>query len=178
MNQILTTTPTLDAPEPAGSHARRIAILSASWHEDIVANAVAAARAELLQSWTMPPRVEHFQVPGAFEIPLHALSLAETGEYDAIIACGLVVNGGIYRHDFVAAAVIDGLMQVQLQTRVPVFSAVLTPRDFHEHEEHRKFFSEHFVKKGLEVARACVETLRCLARLSDAVSVRQRAQPA
>lgn len=178
MNQILTTIPTLDAPEPAGSHARRIAILSARWHEDIVANAVAAARAELLRSWTTPPRVEHFQVPGAFEIPLHALSLAATGGYDAIIACGLVVNGGIYRHDFVAAAVINGLMQVQLQTSVPIFSAVLTPHDFHEHEEHRKFFSEHFVKKGVEVARACVETLHSLARLNDTASVRRRAQPA
>jgi 6,7-dimethyl-8-ribityllumazine synthase len=175
MNQILTTTPTFDAPEQAGLHARRIAIVSASWHEDIVANAVAAARAELLRSSTTPPRVEHFQVPGAFEIPLHALSLAASGDYDAIIACGLVVNGGIYRHDFVAAAVINGLMQVQLQTAVPVFSAVLTPRDFHEHEEHQRFFREHFVKKGTEVARACVETLGSLARLRHSASARHRA---
>jgi 6,7-dimethyl-8-ribityllumazine synthase len=47
----------------------------------------------------------------------------------------------------------------------PVFSAVLTPRDFHDHEEHRHFFAEHFVKKGTEVARACVETLASLGRL-------------
>jgi 6,7-dimethyl-8-ribityllumazine synthase len=176
MNQILTTISTSDAPEQADLHARRIAILSASWHEDIVAHAVTAARAELLRSSTTPPRIEHIQVPGAFEIPLHALSLAATGDYDAIIACGLVVNGGIYRHDFVAAAVINGLMQVQLQTAVPVFSAVLSPRDFHEHEEHRKFFSEHFVKKGVEVARACVQTLRSLTRLNDSASGKRRAQ--
>ena len=73
-----------------------------------------------------------------------------------------MVNGGIYRHEFVAAAVIDGLMRVQLDTGVPVFSAVLTPRDFHEHEEHRHFFAEHFMKKGEEVAQACVETLASL----------------
>jgi 6,7-dimethyl-8-ribityllumazine synthase len=47
-------------------------------------------------------------------------------------------------------------MQVQLDTGVPVFSAVLTPRDFHEHEEHQRFFAEHFVKKGTEVAQACL----------------------
>ena len=174
MNQTLTTTPTPDAPRQARRQARRIAIISASWHEDIVAHAVTAARTELLRSSNPPPGVEQVQVPGAFEIPLHALSLAATGDYDAIIACGLVVNGGIYRHDFVAAAVINGLMQVQLQTTVPVFSAVLTPRDFHEHEEHKRFFSEHFVKKGTEVARACVETLGSLARLNPPSPGRHR----
>ena len=105
------------------------------------------------------------EVPGAFEIPLHAKRLAESGAYDAIIACGLVVNGGIYRHEFVASTVIDGLMRIQLETGVPVISAVLTPRDFHEHEEHVRFFSEHFAKKGTEAARACIETLTSLASL-------------
>ena len=91
-------------------------------------------------------------MPGAFEIPLLAQRLARTGRYDAIVAFGLVVNGGIYRHEFVGAAVIDALMRVQLDTEVPVLSAVLTPRDFHEHEEHRRFFAEHFVKKGVNWA--------------------------
>jgi 6,7-dimethyl-8-ribityllumazine synthase len=91
--------------------------------------------------------------------------LAQTGRYAAIIACGLVVNGGIYRHDFVASAVIDALMRVQLDTDVPVFSAVLTPRDFHDHEEHQNFFREHFVKKGTEVAGACLASLHSLASL-------------
>ena len=77
---------------------------------------------------------------GAFEIPLHAMRLAESGTYDAIVAAGLVVDGGIYRHEFVADAVIGGLMRVQLDTGVPVISAVLTPHHFHEHETHRAFF--------------------------------------
>ncbi|RZJ04762.1 MAG: 6,7-dimethyl-8-ribityllumazine synthase, partial [Haliea sp.] len=81
--------------------------------------------------------------------------------YDAVVACGLVVNGGIYRHEFVSSAVIDGLMRVQLDTEVPVLSAVLTPRDFHEHEDHLRFFSEHFVKKGTEAAQACLQTIAC-----------------
>jgi 6,7-dimethyl-8-ribityllumazine synthase len=56
-------------------------------------------------------------------------------------------------------------MRVQLDTGVPVFSAVLTPRHFHEHAEHRQFFSEHFVKKGAEVAGACLATLEALKAL-------------
>ncbi|MBY0412070.1 MAG: 6,7-dimethyl-8-ribityllumazine synthase, partial [Burkholderiaceae bacterium] len=91
--------------------------------------------------------------------------LAQSGRYDAIVACALVVNGGIYRHEFVNAAVIDGMMRVQLDTDVPVLSAVLTPRDFHEHEDHLRFFREHFVKKGAEVANACLATMAQLSAL-------------
>ena len=93
------------------------------------------------------------------------MRLARLGAYDAIIACGFVVNGGIYRHEFVAAAVIDGLMRVQLDTDVPIFTAVLTPRDFHDHDEHRTFFRDHAVKKGTEVAQACLNTLDSLTKL-------------
>jgi 6,7-dimethyl-8-ribityllumazine synthase len=80
-------------------------------------------------------------------------------QFLAIVAAGFVVNGGIYRHEFVADAVIQGLMRVQLDTKVPVISAVLTPQNFHEHDEHRKFFHDHFVVKGAEAAAACAATI-------------------
>ena len=76
-----------------------------------------------------------------------------------------MVDGGIYRHEFVAQAVIEGLMQVQLETDVPVFSAVLTPHHFHAGEEHQTFFREHFLVKGAEAARTCADTLRKLKEL-------------
>ena len=155
----------------------RIAVVAARWHADIVDRATQAIsdtirdtiRDTPARSPSPPLRVDHFQVPGAFEIPLHAQRLARSGVYDAVIACALVVNGGIYRHEFVASAVIDGLMRVQLDTGVPVFSAVLTPRDFHEHETHRQFFAEHFVHKGQEVALACLQTLHSLRALPSMV---------
>ena len=140
----------------------RVAVIAASWHREIVDAATRAIQAEFEQR--PPPGVvlDHFRVPGAFEIPLVAQRLARSGSHDAIIACALIVNGGIYRHEFVASAVIDGLMRVQLDSDVPVFSSVLTPRDFHEHEDHRAFFAAHFVKKGTEVARACLQSLDTL----------------
>lgn len=170
MNQTFPT-PSTAAAAPlgrarhAGDPPLRVAVIAASWHRDIVASATGAIRAEFDRSPSPPERVDQFDVPGAFEIPLHARRLAQTGAYDAIIACALVVNGGIYRHEFVAAAVIDGLMRVQLETDVPVLSAVLTPRDFHEHEEHQRFFREHFVQKGTEAARACLQTIAALRAL-------------
>ena len=164
MNQ--TSIPTAQQPESTSRGKRcRVAVVASRWHADIVSNATAAVRATFAQMAEPCVDVEEFEVPGAFDIPLHVKRLATLGRYDAIIACGFIVNGGIYRHEFVSAAVIDGLMRVQLDTDTPVFSAVLTPRDFHDHEDHRRFFREHFVVKGEEVARACAETLASLSRL-------------
>ena len=143
----------------------RIAFISATWHTDIVVRARDAFLAEAARLGQPGKTIDLHEVPGAFEIPLHAQKLAQSGRYDAIVGCALVVDGGIYRHEFVAHAVIDGLMRVQLDTGVPVLSAVLTPKDFHEHAEHLKFFSEHFVKKGAEAARACVATIVALRKL-------------
>jgi 6,7-dimethyl-8-ribityllumazine synthase len=165
MNQSVQTLSATPGAVPARPSAPRVALIASGWHRDIVASGTAAIRAEFERSHWAPDQIDLYEVPGAFEIPLHAQRLARSGRYSAIIACGLVVNGGIYRHEFVTTAVIDGLMRVQLETDTPVFSMVLTPRDFHEHEEHLGFFKEHFVKKGAEAARACLETLASLEAL-------------
>lgn len=152
---------------PQNSAASRVAVISSGWHRDIIVNALTAIKKEFKAQGFPARNLDFFEVPGAFEIPLHAQRLAESGRYDGIIACGFVVDGGIYRHEFVASAVIDGLMRVQLDSGVPVFSSVLTPKDFHEHEDHLKFFATHFVIKGAEVARACLATLASLAKLPE-----------
>lgn len=149
----------------ATAPAYRVAVIAASWHDNIVSASISAIQAEFLRRQGSSGVLDIYRVPGAFEIPLHAQRLARSQRYDALIACGLVVNGGIYRHEFVATAVVDGLMRVQLDTGVPVFSAVLTPRDFHEHDEHHQFFKTHLVRKGTEVAQACLATLAALAVL-------------
>ncbi len=163
-----TAAPLAPVSRPSAAPAR-IAFIRAGWHADIVNRALDGFRAE----WARRAPDDHalpidvFDVPGAFEIPLLAQSLARRGGVRAIVACALVVDGGIYRHDFVASAVIDGLMRVQLDSGVPVFSVVLTPKDFHEHDTHRAFFTQHFVAKGAEAARACAQTLAAHAALTD-----------
>ncbi|RYF65370.1 MAG: 6,7-dimethyl-8-ribityllumazine synthase [Comamonadaceae bacterium] len=146
-------------PSSVAVRSERVAIVCASWHHEIVHQARDAAVAEFKRNGLSEEQVDHFDVPGAFEIPLVAQKLARSGRYDAVMACALIVNGGIYRHEFVTTAVIDGLMRVQLDTGVPVISVALTPRDFHEHEEHIRFFQQHFVKKGAEAAGACLRTM-------------------
>jgi 6,7-dimethyl-8-ribityllumazine synthase len=143
----------------------RIAFVQSCWHRDLVDRCRDAFLAEIAEQ--LPgSEVECFEVPGAFEIPLHARLLADRGRYDAVVAAGLVVDGGIYRHEFVADAVIGGLMRVQLDTRVPVLSAVLTPQHFHEHADHVQFFAQHLAGKGVEVARACAATVKAIRALA------------
>ncbi|MDF3341537.1 6,7-dimethyl-8-ribityllumazine synthase [Mycolicibacterium septicum] len=139
--------------------ATQIAFVQATWHRNIVDKAREGFTEQIRTHGFDAAALEFFEVPGAFEIPLTAKRLALTGRYRAVVAAGLVVDGGIYRHDFVATAVIDGLMRVQLDTDVPVFSVVLTPHHFHEHDEHVDYFTKHFVKKGAEAANAVAATL-------------------
>jgi len=144
---------------PREFETRRVAVIRARWHAEIVDQCVDSFT-ELTRSLSNgKTAVDVFDVPGALEIPLHAKLVAETGRYDAILGVAFVVNGGIYRHDFVAGTVLDGMMTVQLATNVPVLSAVLTPHNFHESEEHRRFFFEHFKVKGQEAANACHQIL-------------------
>ena len=136
---------------------QRVAIVAARWHADIVDSAVSAFRTGLAGRGFLD--VDVVEVPGAFEIPLKVKRLATSGEYAAVAACALIVDGGIYRHDFVASTVLEALMQVQLETNVPVFSAVLTPHHFHGHDEHQSFFLRHFSVKGRELADAAATVL-------------------
>ena len=145
---------------------KKIAFIQANWHSDIVGQARISFIENVGKAGISEDKIEIFDVPGSLEIPLQAKLLAETGDYDIIVACGLIVNGGIYRHDFVATAVIDGMMRVQLDTSVPILSVVLTPHNFHEHDEHHDYFYKHFTKKGAEAAHACVKTLENMQRFT------------
>ena len=131
---------------------RRFAFIKARWHADIVDRALEGFRSEIGDA-----EVEVFGVPGAFEIPLLARDLARTGRFDAVIGAAFVVDGGIYRHDFVASTVLEGMMRAQLDANVPVLSIVLTPHHFQETDAHRAFFRAYFVEKGEEAARAARE---------------------
>ena len=140
------------APKP-------IAYVQASWHTDVTDHCKHAFMTEIAGHGY---RVDVFSAPGSLEIPLMAKRLAKTGRYAAVCASGLVVDGGIYRHEFVAQAVLQGIVQTALETDVPVLSAVLTPHHYHEHAVHEAFFKEHMRTKGKELAEACVSIIESL----------------
>ena len=158
---------TPDRP-PAPEHPRfvkpqRVAFVQSAWHRDVIDECRIAFLAELEARHIR--HIDVFEVPGSFEIPLHVQILAKTRRYTAIVAAGLVVDD-----EYVAETVIRALMDVQLRTEIPVFSAVLTPQQFHESAVHYEFFRKHFAIKGVEVAEACAETLHGLERLRGQVA--------
>lgn len=139
----------------------RYAFVKANWHADIVDQALAGFCQIIPQD-----QVDVFDVPGAFELPLFSRDLARTGKYASITAAAFVVDGGIYRHDFVAQAVVNGLMQAGLETGIPVLSVSLTPHQFQETEHHRHIFREHFLVKGREAAEAALKLAEARSRIA------------
>lgn len=139
----------------------RYAFIKANWHSNIVSRALEGF-CELIPA----DQVDVYDVPGAFEMPLLARDLAGSGRYAAVAAAAFVVDGGIYRHDFVAQAVVDGLMRAGLDTGVPVLSVSLTPHQYQETEHHNRIYAEHFVQKGREAAEAALLIGRTRAALA------------
>ena len=138
----------------------RYAFIKAAWHNQIVDRALDGF-CEVID----PTQVDVFDVPGAFEMPLLARDLANTGRYAAVTAAALVVDGGIYRHDFVAGAVVDGLMRAGMDSGVPVLSVSLTPHHFQDTDHHNAIYAAHFVDKGREAAQAALMIGKTLAAL-------------
>ena len=141
----------------ADSRDANVAVIQACWHKDLVNRCRDAGGVTDVAVIDVPVAV--IDVPGSFEIPLQAKRCADQGQYDAIIAMGLVVDGGIYAHEFVGQAVIYGLMRVELASGIPVLSAVPTPRAFHESDAHQTFFHAHLALKSQEMAAACLWVL-------------------
>jgi len=156
-------TEAVEPPHAGFARPQRIAVVQSAWHRDAIEQARGAFLREA-QLWHIS-NIDFFEVPGSFEIPLHVQILARTRRYTAIVAMGLVVE-----NRFVAETVIRALMDVQLRTEVPVFSAVLAPEQFQDSSLCSDALRQHFVAKGIEVARACAGTLLSLERLGGQVA--------
>ncbi len=162
--------PEVSDPPAARVHPRftkpqRVAFVQSAWHREVIEQCRLAFLSEIEERGIERARIDLFEVPGSFEIPLHVQLLAKTRRYTAIVAAGLVVDD-----EYIAETVIRALMDVQLRTEVPVFSAVVTPQQFHETAAHFDFFRKHFATKGVEVAEACANTLLSLERLRGQVA--------
>ena len=155
---------------PRFAKPQRVAFVQSAWHRDIVAECRNAFLDEAEARHIPRSAIDVFEVPGSFEIPLHVQILAKTRRYTAIVAAGLVVDTGIYRFEFMSDTIIKALMDVQLRTEVPVFSAVLMPQEFHETDADVESLRAHFATKGVEVAEACANTLLSLERLRGQVA--------
>lgn len=139
----------------------KIAVLSASWNEKIV-KAAENSFQSAIKSAQPDVQVTVFNVPGSLEIPLAGKRALENG-YDIAVGIGFVVNGGIYRHEFVGHTVVQSILDVQLQTNKPFLSVVLTPQAYCEHlDTYTDMYVKHMDVKGKEAAKACLGMIKTL----------------
>jgi 6,7-dimethyl-8-ribityllumazine synthase len=103
---------------------RRVALCVARYYEELAGRLEAGAREVLSEAGV--ELIDTFEVSGAFELPLAALYVAQSGRYDAIVALGAVIRGETDHYVYVCTEAARGLQQVQLQTGVPVGFGVLT----------------------------------------------------
>lgn len=143
-------TPELDGAELA------IAVVVSRFNEDISRRLLRGALDALGEHGVEEPDV--FWVPGSLELPVTALTLAEKGGYDAIVCLGCVIRGETFHFEVVAGQAAAGIMQVQLDTGVPVTFGVLTTED----REQALARSGPKNNKGAEAAEAAIEMANLL----------------
>jgi 6,7-dimethyl-8-ribityllumazine synthase len=137
----------------------RIGIVQSRFNTEVCEGLLGACRAQLVQHGVAEDDITLATVPGALEIPLVLLSMAETGEYDALIALGAVIRGDTYHFEVVSNESARGVGDVQLVTRTPIANAILTT-DTDEQAIARMHI------KGGEAAQVAIEMVNLLRGLA------------
>jgi 6,7-dimethyl-8-ribityllumazine synthase len=133
-----------------------IAVVVSRYNEEVSRRLLRGALNALQEHGVEDPDV--FWVPGALELPVTALALAEKGGHDAIVCLGCVIRGETYHFEIVAGQSAAGLMQVQLDTGVPITFGVLTTED----RDQAQARSGPKNNKGAEAAEAAIEMANLL----------------
>jgi len=149
------------AVEPFDASGLRVAVVAASWHTQVMDGLLAGA-ARACADHSVEPTV--VRVPGTFELPVVASSLAQQG-YDAVVALGVVIRGGTPHFDYVCSAATDGLTRVALDHTVAVGFGVLTC-DTEEQALDRAGLDGSHEDKGHEATSAALATARVLRGLA------------
>jgi 6,7-dimethyl-8-ribityllumazine synthase len=146
-----------------------IAIVVSTFNEVVTNRLLAAAESTLTQLGTLEHHREVFRVPGAFEIPLIAKTLAQSRRFDAIICLGAVIRGETPHFDYICAETSRGIGSVSLETGIPVIFGVLTT-DTVDQAMERSGPPER--NKGADAARTAIEMAILMKRLSKS-TIRQ-----
>jgi len=151
------------APEqrPVDCSDLRVAVVAASWHEEVMAGLLDGARRALKDCHVEEPEV--VRVPGAFELPVVADALARQG-YHAVIALGVVIRGGTPHFEYVCSAATDGLTRVGLDHQTAIGFGVLTC-DTEEQALDRAGLPRSREDKGYEAASAALVTAMTLRQI-------------
>ena len=142
----------LEAPEKV-----RIGIVAARFNDLVVSRLIDGAEDALLRHGVLPAQISLAKVPGAFELPLVAKKMAESGKYDAVIALGAVIRGDTDHYNYVCSEVSKGIAAVGLESGLPVLCDTL--------EQALLRAGSKAGNKGFECAVAALEMISLLEKL-------------
>jgi 6,7-dimethyl-8-ribityllumazine synthase len=140
----------------------RVAIVAARFNDFIVSKLVSGALDCLNRHDVPSSQIDEVWVPGAFEIPLAALALAESGKYDALICLGAVIRGSTSHYDYVCSETAKGISHVGLKTKVPTIFGVITTDTIEQAIERAGTKAGN---KGWDAALAAIEMGNLLHKL-------------
>src|ERR1700712_1353992 len=150
--------------EPVDCSELRVAVVAASWHEQVMTGLLAGAQQAMERYRVESSKV--VRVPGCFELPVLAAALAPG--YDAIVALGVVIRGGTPHFDYVCSAATDGLSRVALETNTPIGFGLLTC-DTEEQALDRAGLPGSGESKGFEATAAALSTVLTINRITGSV---------
>lgn len=144
-----------------------VGIVCSRFNEFIVTGLLEGAKRGLHNCGVSVASIDVVWVPGAYEIPLAARTMALSGRYDALIALGAVIRGETAHFEYVAGPCADGVAQVQLETGIPIGFAVLTTENVEQAVERSGPAAGN---KGEEAATGAIEMVNVLKAISKGVS--------
>ncbi len=137
----------------------KIGIVAARFNEFIVSKLIGGAQDACVRHGVQDEDIELAWVPGAFELPIVALKMAQSGKYDAVICLGAVIKGSTSHYDLVCAEASKGIAQVGLQTGVPTLFGVVTTDNIEQAIERAGTKAGN---KGYDVACSAIEMVNLL----------------
>lgn len=144
---------------PASGAKLHIGIVQARFNQDVTNALAMACRSELLTLGVQDKNVRHVHVPGALEIPITLKAMAESGDFDALIALGCIIRGETYHFELVANESAAGITRLALDYDLPIINTILTTENLEQAIARQ-------TSKGREAAQAAVEMAHLIDELS------------
>ena len=144
----------------------RFAIVVSRFNEEITEGLLQGARERLAEASVPDDDVTIIRVPGAFEIPIVAQRLGESGEYDAVVCLGCLIKGETMHFEYIAEAASHGIMQAAAATGIPMAFGVLTTLTEEQAVERSRSGPDN---KGREAAAAALEMANLFHKLDEAI---------
>ncbi|WP_020007039.1 6,7-dimethyl-8-ribityllumazine synthase [Salinicoccus albus] len=142
-----------------GGNGLRMAIVAGRFNDFITSRLVDGAEGTLTSHNVSTERIDLVEVPGAFEIPLAAKTLAESGKYDAVIGLGCVIRGSTTHYDYVCSEAAKGIAQAGMTTGVPVMFGVITVENIEQAIERAGTKAGN---KGADAAAGAIEMAKLM----------------